>query len=72
MDWVQLIPGCIHDSPYTGAITVHIGTAWLTCVITLLVSNEENVDDLVLGHDWWSHLEELCTAMNMCIPLGLV
>lgn len=28
--------------------------------------------DLVLGHDWQSYLEELCAAVNMHVPLGLV
>lgn len=57
---------------YTGAVSVQIGGAWLTCVVPLLVSVEENVHDLVLGRDWQSYLHELCAAVNIRVPDGLV
>lgn len=57
---------------YSGTVSVQIGTGWLTCVLTLQVSIEENAQDLILGRDWRSHLEELCAAMKMRVPVGLV
>jgi len=54
------------------AVSVKIGDSWATCVVSLLVLDEHQEIDMVLGGDWQGLVKDLCSATGFIYPVALV
>ena len=51
------------------AVSVKIGDSWATCVVSLLVLDEHQEIDMMLGGDWQGLVKDLCSATGFIYPV---